>query len=86
MVEEWYAQWVEELIRITKPGKAIIIEQVSLPTCLDSNDWGGVDKTWWHRAAKQYEWNVDVESIVLRSMYEDKKEGKRYHVYMEKLR
>ncbi len=84
LVEEWYSKWIKELIRITKPGKSIVIEQVSLPTCLESSDWGGVSRTWWKRAVKDYEWNVDIESIVIRSMYDDTKKGNRYHVYMKK--
>lgn len=39
--ERWYAAWVTELIRITKKGKPVIIEEISLPLCEDTNDWGG---------------------------------------------
>lgn len=86
LVEEWYSKWVKELIRITKPGKPIIVEQVSLPTCLDSNDWGGVGRMWWYRAMKKYDWNVDGDSIVIKSLYDNMKKGKRYNVFMLKKR
>lgn len=39
--ETWYAAWATELIRITKKGKLIVIEEVSLPLCESPNDWGG---------------------------------------------
>jgi hypothetical protein len=39
--ERWYTAWVIELIRITKKGKPVIIEEISLPLCEDTNDWGG---------------------------------------------
>jgi hypothetical protein len=29
--EDWYAKWVEEMIRMAKPGAPIIVEQVSHP-------------------------------------------------------
>ncbi len=86
-VEDWYAEWTKELVRVTKPGKPIIIEQVSLPTCMNWGDWGGVRKTWWHKAVKKYGLNVDVDSIVTKNMHNGKtKGGQRYHVFMEKMR
>ena len=65
MQEDWHAQWVTEMIRIVKPGKLVVIENVCLPLCLGETPWGGVDLDWWSRAAKQYEWDVDLESMQL---------------------
>jgi len=39
--ETWFAAWATELIRITKRGKLIVIEEVSLPLCKSLDDWGG---------------------------------------------
>mmetsp|Transcript_9767 Transcript_9767/g.11382 ORF Transcript_9767/g.11382 Transcript_9767/m.11382 type:complete len:365 (-) Transcript_9767:59-1153(-) len=78
-VEEWYAKWVSELVRITKPGKVIIVEEVSVPTCQNLNDWGGVSKQWWDLAISKYNWDVDVESLHLVDAA-----AERYHVYLKK--
>ena len=86
-VEEWYAKWVQELIRITKPGQPIGIEQVSKPTCQDRGDWGGVSKKWWKNAVKKYNWDVNVTSISMVNVYPKDAERRltdRYNVYMEK--
>lgn len=65
MQEEWHAEWVSEMIRIVKPGKLVVIENVCLPLCLGETPWGGVDLDWWSRAAEEYEWDIDVSSIKL---------------------
>jgi len=82
-VEEWYAKWVTELIRIAKPGKVIAIEQVSLPTCDDKYDWGGVTKGWWNHAVVKYGWDIDIFSFAMEDIYSDL-QNNRYNVYMEK--
>ena len=85
-VEDWYSKWVVELVRIAKPGKAIIIEQVSWPTCKDDGDWGGVTQYWWKRAIHKYNWDVDPHSLIFRDFNpHSKTKKKRYNVYMEKL-
>ena len=78
-VENWYAAWVSELIRITKPGKPIVVEQVSFPTCANKMDWGGVSKTWWKLAVAKYEWDVDEKSLVIKDLLPN-----RYNVFMVK--
>lgn len=84
-VEDWYAKWVTELVRITKPGKPIIIEQVSQPTCIDDADWGGVGKKWWVKAIDKYGWDVDGDSIAMENLYpSNRKRKKRYNVFMVK--
>jgi len=79
--EDWHSQWVVELIRIAKPGKYIIIEDVGWPGCSDMADWAGVDTEWWHTAVDTYGWNVYPESIqiVEKAWY-----GDRYNVRMQK--
>lgn len=92
-VEEWYAKWVAELIRIAKPGKPIAIEQVSLPTCKDDLDWGGVNRGWWNYAVMKYGWDINIFSIQIKEVYPKdiyprnvylKGRTERYNVYMEK--
>ncbi len=85
-VEDWYAKWVTELVRITKPGKPIIIEQVSQPTCVDENDWGGVTKQWWKGAIDKYGWDIDGDSLVTENLYKrgSGKKSRRYNVFMMK--
>eukprot|EP00560_Eucampia_antarctica_P000270 CAMPEP_0197837980 /NCGR_PEP_ID=MMETSP1437-20131217/33953_1 /TAXON_ID=49252 ORGANISM="Eucampia antarctica, Strain CCMP1452" /NCGR_SAMPLE_ID=MMETSP1437 /ASSEMBLY_ACC=CAM_ASM_001096 /LENGTH=319 /DNA_ID=CAMNT_0043445475 /DNA_START=36 /DNA_END=995 /DNA_ORIENTATION=- len=62
--EDWYAQWVIEMIRIAKPGKPVIIEEVSNPLCSADGDWGGVTKEWWTSTAiSRYSWDVDPLSF-----------------------
>lgn len=84
--EDWFAKWVSELVRIAKPGKPIIVENVALPICGGApGDWGGVSREWWKSAVVKYKWDVDIESIVTKSI---KKNGKifdtRYNVFMRK--
>ena len=82
--EDFFAAWVGEMIRIAKPGAAIIIEHVSQPKCEDLPDWGGVSKTWWTTTAvDRYRWPIDVDSFhteddVIYAFH-------RYHVFMRKL-
>ena len=79
--EDWYAKWVTELIRIAKPGKAVIIESVGYPLC-SHEDWGGVEKEWWNATAiSRYGWDVDPSSFLM----EDYILGSdRYNVIMRK--
>jgi len=64
--EDWYALWVREMLRIVKPGGAVVIEMVSHPFCLHWNDWGGVRKRFWRGGVKRYGWDVDPLSIEIR--------------------
>lgn len=79
--EEWHAAWVTELIRITKPGHYIIIEDVGWPGCSELADWAGVDTYWWHRAIAEYQWDVIPESLAIaeKPWYRD-----RYNVRLRK--
>jgi hypothetical protein len=81
--EDFYAAWVGEMIRIAKPGSAVIIEHVSQPKCDDRNDWGGVSKAWWTIAVERYHWPVDINSLY---MQDDRIYAfQRYHVFFRKL-
>eukprot|EP00555_Chaetoceros_dichaeta_P001798 CAMPEP_0198277732 /NCGR_PEP_ID=MMETSP1447-20131203/66007_1 /TAXON_ID=420782 /ORGANISM="Chaetoceros dichaeta, Strain CCMP1751" /LENGTH=444 /DNA_ID=CAMNT_0043972775 /DNA_START=53 /DNA_END=1387 /DNA_ORIENTATION=+ len=80
--EEWYAKWVSELVRIVKPGKPVIIENVARPLCDDVNDWGGVSKKWWKLAVSKYKWDIDVDSIITKELSPGREH--RYHVSMRK--
>ena len=78
---DWFGNWVGEMVRIAKPGAAVIVEQVSLPFCSDPNDWGGVPREFWKSGVEKYGWDIDPESI---EMETDKVFGVRYHVFMRK--
>lgn len=81
---DFYGKWVSEMVRIAKPGKAIIIEQIGSPVCENANDLGGgVAKAWWPLAVGKYNWDVDPASIVFgnETLYTA---YSRYHVAMKK--
>lgn len=79
--EDWYAQWVGEMIRIARPGAPVIVEQVSYPQCEAYFDWGGVGKDFWKQAVEKYNWDIDPKSI---DMEDDTIFRRRYHVFMRK--
>lgn len=81
--EDWYAAWVNELVRITKRGKPIVIEEISLPMCDNEYDWGGVKKEWWRKAAINYKWDVDIESIYMEGLKKSEQDT-RYNLFMRK--
>lgn len=78
--EDWYATWVSELVRIVKPGKPVLIENVGFPYCDDFEDYGGVTKEWWRLAISNYGWDIDVDSLLMKN---NKNDG-RYHVFMRR--
>jgi SAM-dependent methyltransferase len=60
LVEDWFAAWTGEMIRIAKPGAAIIVESIAYPKC-QVGYWGGVDKEWWTLAVTKYGWHIDMK-------------------------
>jgi hypothetical protein len=78
---DWYGQWVGQMIRLAKPGAPVIVEQVSYSFCSAIYDWGGVDQDFWPAAVDRYQWDVDPDSFVFER---DTIFRKRYHVYMKK--
>ena len=85
---DWYGQWVAEMVRVAKPGAAVIIEQVSDPYCDDHHmdEWGmGVPYSFWNDAIEAYHWDVDPESIEfgMDALFPTEH---RYHVFMLKNR
>jgi len=80
---DWYGIWVGEMARIAKPGVPVIIEQVSLPYCVEEEDWGGVIKEFWYESAREntYGWDIDPDSI---EMMDDTIHKSRYNVFMLK--
>uniref|UniRef100_A0A7S2W9F6 Methyltransferase domain-containing protein n=1 Tax=Eucampia antarctica TaxID=49252 RepID=A0A7S2W9F6_9STRA len=80
---DWYGLWVSELVRITKPGGTIAIEDIAPPYCQDRADWGGVTREWWIDANKRYDWGIETGSFFFADSDEALK-GKRYHVVMTK--
>lgn len=84
--EEWFARWVTEMVRITKPGGSVIIEDVAKPVCQIKKDWGGVSQAWWTIAVAKYDWDIDVDSITFEPgpRNPDRYKGRRYNVAMRK--
>lgn len=78
--EDWYAKWVLELVRIVKPGRPVLIENIGFPFCDDFDDYGGVRKEWWRLAVSKYGWDINVDSIVIKNNPSDG----RYHVSMRR--
>ena len=85
--DDWVASWVNHLIRIAKPGKVIAIENGAESLCENPADWGGVDKTWWKQAIREYQWDVDPDSLYIEDEVPTKNwKDTRYHVMMRKNR
>jgi hypothetical protein len=82
--ENWFATWVDEMLRIAKPGAPVVVEMISFPTCQDLEEWGGVEPDFWKEAVDRYGWQVDPASIVVRDA--SPLPGRRYHVFMRKTR
>ena len=84
--EDWFARWVTEMVRITKPGGSVIIEDVAKPLCEIFRDWGGVSFAWWKIAVADHGWDVDVNSISFQDAPRSHSyHGRRYNVAMRKL-
>ena len=85
--EQWFARWVTEMVRITKPGGSLIVEDVAKPICEIYRDWGGVSQAWWPKAVADYGWDIRVDSITFGPAARSpvKYKGRRYNVAMRKL-
>ena len=79
--DNFYGKWVAEMVRIAKPGKAVIVEQVSVPYCDEFLDWGGVNYSFWETGITKYGWDIDPTSLVFE---DDTIFTRRYHVFMRK--
>lgn len=77
----FFGKWVAEMVRIAKPGSAVIIEQVSFPYCEEFWDWGGVNQQWWEPAIEKYGWDVNASSL---EFEKDSIFRHRYHTFMRK--
>lgn len=84
---DWYGRWVAEMVRVAKPGAAVIVEQVGDPYCDEHHvdAWGiGVPYSFWNDAVEIYKWDVDPESVEfgVDALYPTEH---RYHVFLRKL-
>jgi hypothetical protein len=79
--QDWFALWVGQMARIAKPGAPVIIESTARPYCINTQEWGGVEKEWWKEAINKYNWGVDPDSL---EYGEDLIFKHRYHVFMQK--
>ena len=85
--EQWFARWVTEMVRITRPGGSVIVEDVAKPICQIYRDWGGVSQAWWPKAVADYGWDIRVDSITFGPAARSpvKYKGRRYNVAMRKI-
>lgn len=78
---EWHKKWVGEMIRIAKPGKAIIIEQARESDCKAHPGFDVPTRGWWREAIRKCQWDVDPDSL---DFEEDRVFRHRYHLLMKK--
>lgn len=78
---EWHRKWVGEMIRIAKPGKAIIIEQARESECKSRPGFDVPTRDWWRQAIDKYNWDVDPESL---DFEKEHVFGDRYNLLMKK--
>ncbi|CAB9517683.1 expressed unknown protein [Seminavis robusta] len=89
LIENWFAMWVTEMLRIAKPGATIIVESISPPQC-QVGDWGGVAREWWTSDALAYYYYGEhvepgsVETIDFDPLSQYKGLHDRYNVKMVK--
>jgi SAM-dependent methyltransferase len=79
--EDWFAKWVTEMVRITKPGGSIIFESVTLPFCESEELGAGVSRLFWINGVHKYRWPVDTSTLFFE---EDTIFQGRYHVSVRK--
>jgi hypothetical protein len=81
-LDAWHRAWVGEMIRIAKPGKAVIVEQVRDGQCRGYlSSFTGISQEWWPSAIERFGWDVDVDSLRFQA---DTLFHNRYHVFMRK--
>jgi hypothetical protein len=82
--EAWYNAWVVEMVRICKPGGKIIVEEVSRPICqIGTDDFDGVDPSFWERGIAERWTTINATSLVFKDSHL-LSYGDRYHVAMTK--
>jgi hypothetical protein len=80
--DDHVGQWIKEMIRIAKPGKAVIAETISPHVCEPNNGLMGlVPRSFWKSAVDKYGWDIDPESIIIETW---KLIDSRYNVFMRK--
>ena len=75
--EDWYFRWVNEMVRIAKPGAFVLVESVAPPYCELPKDYGGVSQQFWRDSLSK--WGMKEDSLEIMEM-----QGGRYNVKMEK--
>ncbi|KAG7349205.1 hypothetical protein IV203_011802 [Nitzschia inconspicua] len=62
---DWLGRWVNEMVRIAKPGAPIVVENVQIGESV-CNIGGGVVQSFWktHASENTYNWNVDLASVI----------------------
>ena len=79
---DWHGKWVNEMIRIAKPGKVIIVEQQVKSQCGPHRpNIFGLSQEWWKSAIQKYQWDVEPDSL---DFEDDQLFYGRYEVMMRK--
>ena len=97
LTNDIYYKWLQEMVRVTRPGGRIVIENVSPPLCSttttttkrsNNNDSrsstnGGVSQSWWYETIQSNEFSdsIDRDSLVFGNSQIFKDD---YHVAMVK--
>jgi hypothetical protein len=79
--DDHVGQWINEMIRIAKPGKPVIAELVSPHVCEPNDLMGLVPRSFWKPAVDKYGWDIDPESVVIET---NQLMHSRYNVFMRK--
>lgn len=79
--DDHVGQWINEMIRIAKPGKPVIAELLSPHLCEPNDLMGLVPQSFWKPAVDKYGWDIDPASIVIET---NKLLTSRYNVFMRK--
>jgi hypothetical protein len=81
-LDSWHGAWVGEMVRIARPGKAVVVEQVRDGRCRGHlSSFTGISREWWPKAIEKFGWDVDVQSL---RFQDDTLFHNRYHVFMRK--
>lgn len=81
--EALLARWLEDLLRVLRPGGLVIVENVAVPLCESSKSEMGVRQDWWTTFSQSHgdQLSIDQATTILG---EDHLRNWRYHVVMRK--
>ena len=77
---EWFDHWISEMVRLAKPGGAIVIEDLSMEFCKMPTDYGGVPKKFFEQHSEKW----GTHSLKYGKRDPTYSKSKRYHIVMIK--